>query len=109
MHLSIYSALKKPENSFSLWDSCFPTNACICNTPHLIESKLMHANISKLKANPIFVGLNYSRAIKFDFQNFHDTSTRSKDIILKNYIQIGGLKKLQGTLMTDLILNPYKK
>jgi hypothetical protein len=88
--------------SWAVWDDAFPDGDCVEEQPEwLVEFVREHAEM--LTLDVVLTGLNRSGDLPAPFSNFHAPSKKHYDYRLKEFIQDGGLDRLQGAYMTDLV------
>jgi len=91
-----------PWSSWAVWDDSFPDGDCIEERPaRLSEFVQNHAEV--LTRDVVFVGLNRSDDLPAPFANFHAPTRAHYDYRLKEFVQDGGLHRLHGAYMTDLV------
>lgn len=95
-------AERYPWASWAIWDDSFPSDGCVEEHPErLVEFIGEHAEM--LTPDVVLMGLNRSDDLPAPFLNFHATTRKHFDYRLKESIQDGGLGRLQGAYMTDLV------
>ena len=95
-------AERYPWASWAVWDNAFPDGGCVEERPkQLVEFVSDHAEA--LTPDVVLSGLNRSDDLQAPFSNFHAPTRRHYDYRLKEFIQDGGLRRLQGAYMTDLV------
>lgn len=91
-----------PWASWAVWDDAFPDGDCVEKRPErLVEFVGDHAEM--LTPDVVLTGLNRSDNLQAPFSNFHAPTRARYDHRLKSFIQDGGLDRLQGAYMTDLV------
>ncbi|RMB13950.1 hypothetical protein [Haloplanus aerogenes] len=91
-----------PWSSWVVWDDSFPDDDCVEECPErLFEFVQNHAEM--LTGETVFVGLNRSDDLPAPFSNFHAPTRTHYDYRLKEFVQDGGLRRLHGAYMTDLV------
>ena len=91
-----------PWASWAVWDDEFPDGDCVEERPeHLLG--FIRERIRTLTPDIVLMGLNRSDNLPAPFSNFHAPTRSHYDYRLKECIQDGGLKRLQGAYMTDLV------
>lgn len=83
-----------------MWDDAFPDGDCVEERPKRL-GEFVQKRAETLAPDTVLVGLNRSDDLPAPFSNFH-AATRY-DYRLKSFIQDGGLSRLQGAYMTDLL------
>ncbi|QLD90351.1 hypothetical protein HWV07_15430 [Natronomonas salina] len=91
-----------PWASWAVWDDAFPEDGCIESDPERLV-KFVSGNVDDLTSDIVLMGLNRSDDLPAPFANFHTPSRKHFDYRLKEAIQDGGLNRLQGAYMTDLV------
>lgn len=95
-------AQEYPWASWAVWDDAFPDGDCVEERPEsLVEFIQEHAGT--LMPDVVLMGLNRSDNLPASFSNFHAPTRNRYDYRLKECIQDGGLDRLQGAYMTDLV------
>lgn len=95
-------AREYPWASWAVWDTAFPDGDCIEERPErLVAFVRDHAEV--LTPDVVLMGLNRSGDLPAPFSNFHTPSRTHYDHRLKECIQDGGLNRLHGAYMTDLV------
>jgi hypothetical protein len=95
-------AERYPWASWAVWDDAFPDGDCVEERPErLVEFVADHAEA--LTPGVVLTGLNRSDDLPAPFSNFHAPTRKHYDYRLKEFIQDGGLRRLQGAYMTDLV------
>lgn len=91
-----------PWASWAVWDESFPGEGCVEERPErLVEFVGEHTEL--LTPDIVLMGLNRSDDLPAPFSNFHAPTRKHFDYRLKEFIQDGGLERLQGAYMTDLV------
>jgi hypothetical protein len=91
-----------PWASWAIWDESFPDGDCVERQPaQLVEFVREHREL--LTPDIVFAGLNRSDDLAAPFSNFHAPSRTHYDYRLKSFVQDGGLTRLRGAYMTDLV------
>ena len=91
-----------PWASWAVWDKTFPDGDCVEKQPdQLVEFVCERAE--ELTPEIVLLGLNRSDDLDAPFLNFHAPTRRHYDYRLKECIQDGGLDRLWGAYMTDLV------
>lgn len=91
-----------PWASWAVWDDEFPDGNCVEKSPANVADFIVeHSN--DLRTDVVMLGLNRSEDLPAPFVNFHSPSRNHYDYRLKEFIQDGGLTRLQGAYMTDLV------
>lgn len=96
-----------PWASWAVWDDSFPDGNCVEQQPKkLVEFICNHA--ARLTPDIVLLGLNRADDLGKPFQNFHAPTRKHYDYRLKAFIQDGGLDRLHGGYITDLVddVNP---
>jgi len=99
-----------PWASWAVWDDAFSDGNCVERRPErLVEFVRNHA--TGLTPDVVLLGLNRADDLMNPFQNFHAPTRKHYDYRLKAFIQDGGLDRLHGSYMTDLVddVNPDSK
>ena len=91
-----------PWSSWAVWDDDFPDGNCVEKTPARVADFIVDHS-DDLRTNVVMLGLNRSGDLPAPFVNFHSPSGNHYDYRLKEFIQDGGLTRLQGAYMTDLV------
>ena len=91
-----------PWGSWAVWDDEFPEGDCVEKTPDEVADFIVDHS-PDLRTDVVMLGLNRSDDLPAPFVNFHSPSGNHYDYRLKEYIQDGGLARLQGAYMTDLV------
>jgi hypothetical protein len=95
-------AAQYPWASWAVWDETFPDGDCIEKHPdRLVE--FVHNQAEELTPDIVLVGLNRSDDLPAPYANFHAPTRKHYDYRLKEFIQDGGLNRLHGAYMTDLV------
>lgn len=95
-------AAQYPWASWAVWDDAFPDGDCVEKRPeHLVE--FVQDRIEVLTPDIVLMGLNRSDDLPAPYANFHAPTRNHYDYRLKEFIQDGGLNRLQGAYMTDLV------
>ncbi len=95
-------AAQYPWASWGVWDDEFPDGDCVEKQPdQLVEFVQNHAEV--LTPDIVLMGLNRSGDLPAPYSNFHAPTRKHYDYRLKEFIQDGGLNRLQGAYMTDLV------
>lgn len=95
-------AAQYPWASWAVWDDAFPDGDCVEKRPErLVE--FVHDRAEVLTPNIVFMGLNRSDDLPAPYSNFHAPTRKHYDYRLKEFIQDGGLDRLRGAYMTDLV------
>lgn len=100
-------AAEYPWASWAVWDDAFPDGDCVEKRPErLVE--FVHDQAEVLAPDIVLMGLNRSDDLPASYSNFHAPTRKHYDYRLKETIQDGGLNRLQGAYMTDLVdeVNP---
>lgn len=91
-----------PWASWAIWSDTFPEDGCVEEIPSKIADFFLE-RYGKLTPEVILLGLNRSNDFDAPFQNFHAATKMHYDYRLKRFIQDGGLDRLHGSYMTDLV------
>lgn len=91
-----------PWASWAIWDETFPEGDCIERSPDTVAEFIIDRH-DELTPDTILLGLNRSDDLDAPFVNFHAPTRNHFDYRLKEFIQDGGLKRLQGAYLTDLV------
>lgn len=95
-------AAQYPWASWGVWDDEFPDGDCVEKQPEqLVE--FVHDRAEVLTPDIVLMGLNRSDDLPAPYSNFHAPTRKHYDYRLKEFIQDGGLNRLQGAYMTDLV------
>lgn len=95
-------AKRHPWASWAVWDDAFPNGGCTEERPErLVE--FVRERAENLAPDVVLMGLNRSDGLPAPFPNFHAPTRVHYDYRLKQFIQDGGLDRLQGAYMTDLV------
>ncbi|MFC3957649.1 hypothetical protein [Halovivax cerinus] len=95
-------AKQYPWASWAVWDDVFPDRDCVEKRPEgLIE--FVHDRAEVLTPDVVLMGLNRSDDLPVPCSNFHAPTRKHYDYRLKEFIQDGGLDRLQGAYITDLV------
>jgi len=95
-------AAQYPWASWAVWDDAFPDGDCVEKQPErLVE--FVHNQAEVLTPDIVLMGLNRSDDLPAPYSNFHAPTRKHYDYRLKEFIQDGGLDRLQGAYMTDLV------
>lgn len=96
-----------PWASWAIWDDDFPDGDCIENSPEKLVDLILDRS-KRLTPDVVLMGLNRADDLDAPFENFHAPTRKHYDYRLKEFIQDGGLDRLQGAFMTDLVdeVNP---
>jgi len=95
-------AAQYPWTSWAVWDDAFPDGDCVEKQPErLVE--FVHDQAEVLTPDIVLMGLNRSDDLPAPYSNFHAPTRKHYDYRLKELIQDGGLDRLQGAYMTDLV------
>lgn len=95
-------AERYPWASWAVWDDAFPDDDCVEERPeHLVE--FVQEHVPALTTDIVLMGLNRSATLPAPFSNFHAPTKNHYDYRLKEFIQDGGLTRLHGAYMTDLV------
>lgn len=95
-------AQEYPWASWAVWDDAFPDGDCVEDHPErLVE--FVKERAGRLTPDIVLMGLNRSGNLPAPFSNFHAPTRSHYDYRLKECIQDGGLERLQGAYMTDLV------
>jgi hypothetical protein len=95
-------AERYPWASWAVWDDSFPDGDCVEERPErLVEFIGNHTDT--LTPDVVLMGLNRSDDLPAPFSNFHAPTRKHYDYRLKESIQDGGLDRLRGAYMTDLV------
>lgn len=96
-----------PWASWAIWDEGFPDDDCVEQTPERLVG-FMQEHADHLTPDIVLLGLNRSDDLTAPFENFHAPTRTHYDYRLKKFIQEGGLDRLWGAYMTDLVdeVNP---
>lgn len=100
-------AERYPWASWAVWDDSFPDGDCVENEPdQLVEFVEQRTDV--LTPDVVLMGLNRADDLPAPFSNFHAPTRKHYDYRLKEVIQDGGLDRLRGAYMTDLVdeINP---
>lgn len=91
-----------PWASWAVWDDAFPDGDCVETRPdRLVE--FVHNRAEVLTPDIVLMGLNRADDLPAPYSNFHAPTRKHYDYRLKEFIQDGGLDRLQGAYMTDLV------
>lgn len=91
-----------PWASWAVWDDPFPDGDCVENEPEqLVEFVEQRTDV--LTPDVVLMGLNRADDLPAPFSNFHAPTRKHFDYRLKEFIQDGGLNRLRGGYMTDLV------
>ncbi len=92
-------------SSWALWSDDFPDGKCLEENPSQIFQMVLN-RIEELNLNVVLLAKNPSGKIPLSkwegFVNFHSCKGKNRDSKLKEIIQDGKLKNIQGAYMTDL-------
>jgi hypothetical protein len=91
-----------PWASFAVWSEDFPDEGCVEDTPSEIAPFIVDHH-EQLTSDVVLLGLNRSNDLPAPFSNFHAATRQHFDWRLKEFIQDGGLDRLHGAFMTDLV------
>jgi hypothetical protein len=95
-------ATRYPWASWAVWDDAFPDGDCVEKRPeHLVE--FVQDRVEVLTPDIVLLGLNRADDLPAPYANFHAPTRKHYDYRLKEFIQDGGLERLQGAYMTDLV------
>jgi len=95
-------AAQYPWASWAVWDDAFPDGDCVEKQPErLVE--FVQDRVEVLTPDIVLMGLNRSDDLSAPYANFHAPTRKHYDYRLKDFIQDGGLDRLQGAYMTDLV------
>jgi hypothetical protein len=95
-------AERYPWASWAIWDEGFPNDGCIEEHPEQVV-KFVRGKAEELTPDVVLMGLNRSGDLPAPFSNFHAPTKKHYDYRLKELIQDGGMSRLQGAYMTDLV------
>jgi hypothetical protein len=85
-----------------VWDDTSPDSDCIEKCPErLVE--FVYDWVEVLTPDIVLMGLNRADDLPALYANFHAPTRKHYDYQLKEFIQDGGLDRLQGAYMTDLV------
>ena len=88
--------------SWAVWEDAFPDGDCVEKQPErLVE--FVQDRVEVLTPDIVLMGLNRSDDLPAPYANFHAPTRKHYDYRLKEFIQDGGLHRLQGAYMTDLV------
>ena len=88
--------------SWAVWEDAFPDGDCVEKQPErLVE--FVQDRVEVLTPDIVLMGLNRSDDLPAPYSNFHAPTRKHYDYRLKEFIQDGGLDRLQGAYMTDLV------
>lgn len=90
-----------PWGSWAVWDDEFPEGDCVEKKPDEVADFIVDRS-EDLRTDVVMLGLNRAEDLPAPFVNFHSPSGKHYDNRLKEFIQDGGLTRLQGAYMTDL-------
>lgn len=91
-----------PWGSWAVWDDEFPEGDCVEKKPDEVAEFIVDQS-EDLRTDVVMLGLNRAENLPAPFVNFHSPSGKHYDHRLKEFIQDGGLTRLQGAYMTDLV------
>lgn len=91
-----------PWASWAVWDEAFPDGDCVEETPEELVD-FVRDRADDLTTDVVLLGLNRSDDLPAPFANFHAPTRKHYDYRLKETIQDGGLERLHGAYMTDLV------
>jgi len=91
-----------PWASWAIWDPSFPDGDCVEQRPQELLS-FVQERADQLTPDIVFLGLNRSADLPAPIANFHSPSRTHYDYRLKETIQDGGLERLHGGYLTDLV------
>ena len=95
-------ATQYPWASWAVWDDAFPDGDCVEKHPErLVE--FVQDRVEVLTPDIVLIGLNRADDLPAPYSNFHAPTRKHYDYRLKGFIQDGGLDRLQGAYMTDLV------
>jgi len=95
-------AAQYPWASWAVWDDAFPDGDCVETQPErLVE--FVQDRAEMLTPDIVLMGLNRSDDLPAPYANFHAPTRKHYDYRLKEFIQDGGLDRLQGAYITDLV------
>jgi len=95
-------ATQYPWASWAVWDDAFPDGDCVEKCPErLVE--FVQDRVEVLTPDMVLMGLNRADDLPAPYSNFHAPTRKHYDYRLKEFIQDGGLDRLQGAYMTDLV------
>lgn len=95
-------AERYPWSSWAVWDDSFPDGNCVEETPEKLR-EFVRQRRDELTTDVVLLGLNRSDDLPAPFSNFHAPTKQHYDYRLKETIQDGGLNRLHGAFMTDLV------
>lgn len=85
-----------------MWDDAFPDGDRAEKRPECLV-EFVHGRAEVLTPDIVLMGLNRSDDLPAPYSNFHAPTRKHYDYRLKEFIQDGGLDRLQGAYMTDLV------
>lgn len=91
-----------PWASWAVWDHEFPDDGCLEDRPEQLEA-FVREHAAELTPEVVLMGLNRSDELPAPFSNFHAPTKKHYDYRLKESIQDGGLSRIHGAYMTDLV------
>ena len=91
-----------PWASWAVWVPAFPDAGCIEETPERLFEFIIDRR-EQLTPDIVLTGLNRADDLPGPFANFHSPNRLHYDHRLKEFIQDGGLDRLAGAYMTDLV------
>lgn len=91
-----------PWASWAVWDEAFPDGDCVEANPEQLAQFILERR-DRLTPDVVLLGLNRSGDLAGPFTNFHAPTRQHYDYRLKEFIQDGGLARLHGGYMTDLV------
>lgn len=95
-------AAQYPWASWAVWDDTFPDGDCVEERPErLVE--FVQGRVEVLTPDIVLMGLNRSDDLPAPYANFHAPTRKHYHYRLKEFIQEGGLKRLHGAYMTDIV------